>query len=108
MTNDTYFDLALKVVRLPSIYFLTFGSLPSGGCYVSSFLGYANYLSMVSEVFLRQMIKYLYIFKFKHIVGLNDDIFAVFLTSFNVMISSLLAFSESFKGHLIRLLLDLF
>ena len=95
-------------MRLPLIYFLTFGSFPTGGCYVSTFLGNAFYLCMVTEVFFRQLIKYLYIFKFKHIVGLNDDIFAVFLTSFNVMISSILAFSDSFMGHLIRLKLDLF
>ena len=72
------------------------------------FLARMSYVLMMTLICLHQTLKYLYIFKFKHIVGLNDDIFAVFLTSFNVMISSLLAFSESFKGHLIRLLLDLF
>jgi hypothetical protein len=92
----------LQVTRLPLLYFTTVGNLSFAFCNVYSFLALAFYLSIVAELLIRQIIKYLYIFKWKLIVGLNDDFFATFSTLSNVLLSCILAFSDVFLGHLIR------
>jgi hypothetical protein len=90
------------VVRLPYVYFLSFGNFSDLGCEITVYLGLVFYISMVTQICIRQVIKYLYIFKWRYVIGLNDDFFATFLTLANILLSSLLAFVDLFLGHLQR------
>ena len=90
------------VVRIPYIYFLSFGDFSNIGCEITVFLGLVFYILMVTQVCMRQVIKYLYIFKWRYVIGLNDDFFAMFLTLTNVLLSCLLAFVDLFMGNLKR------
>ena len=90
------------VARTPYIYFLSFGHFSNVGCEITVFLGLVFYISIVTQVCMRQVIKYLYIFKWRYVIGLNDDFFATFLTLANVLLSCLLAFVDLFMGNLKR------
>jgi len=47
---------------------------------------------------MRQILKYLYIFKWKSIVGLNDNFFAMFVTMVNLLFSTVFVFLTYFLG----------
>ena len=57
------------------------------------------YLSLIFEATIRQVIKFLYIFQWRHIVALNDDFSASFLTIYNLGTSSIFVFVSYFLGQ---------
>ena len=73
------------------IYFLIYfcSPLPMAFCNGAIFIGRLIFSLLLTQVTMRQFLKYLYIFKWKYIVGLNDDFFALFLTISNVLLSAL-------------------
>ena len=57
------------------------------------------YLSLIFEATIRQGIKFLYIFQWKHLVALNDDFSALFVTIYNLGTSSIFVFVSYFLGQ---------
>jgi hypothetical protein len=73
-------------------YFVNFCFGPNSAliCDVNIFLGRLIYVFMITQITVRQFIKYMYIFNWKYIVKLDDNFMAFFLTLTNLMFSLLL------------------
>lgn len=83
-------------------YFVNFCLAPNSPlvCNVSIFFGRYTFVFMTTQITIRQLIKYLYIFNWKHIVQLDDDFMAFFLTLANLLLSLLLsAYSSALGFH---------
>ena len=81
------------VVRIPYVVMLFVGPCSITTCNVIIFLGRFFFLSVLTEIFLWQIIKYLYIFQWKHMVGLNDIFVANFVTMTNLVFSAVFILS---------------
>ena len=75
-----------------------FGPWPYTVCDVSIFYGRLTFILMVNQITIRQLIKYLYIYNWRNIVGLNDDFFACFITILNIFLSFVFVFVSYFLG----------
>ena len=75
-----------------------FSPLPLGVCDVGKFVGRWGFVCMLTQITTRQLIKYLYIFKWKCIVCLEDDFFALFITISNILHSTILVVVAFFLG----------
>jgi hypothetical protein len=75
------------------------GPLPSNYCTFSIFTSRFFFQSGMGEIVIRQIIKFLYIFQWKHLVSLNDDFAAAFLTLFNLVFCAIFSFTVSFLGY---------
>lgn len=67
-------------------------------CDLSILAGRFGFTFMIGQVTIRQIIKYLYIFNWKSIVGLNDNFMAFYLTMANLLISFCICFSTYLLG----------
>ena len=79
--------------------FFTFGPFPMIACDVIVFTGRLMYLVCVTETLIRQLMKYLFIFKWKLVSCLLDEFFAFFFTAANVQLSVVFAFATYFVGY---------
>lgn len=75
-----------------------FGPWSYAICDVNIFFGHYTFTVMVNQITIRQLIKYLYIFNWRNIVGLNDDFFACFITIVNLYFSFFFVFVSYFLG----------
>jgi hypothetical protein len=84
--------------RLAFILIYSFGPFPGIACDV--IFTYARYafVATITEITIRQVIKYFYIFNWKHVVGLNDDFAAFYITFVNLGLSAILVFVFYFLG----------
>jgi hypothetical protein len=80
------------------IYFC-FDEHPEIFCHIFAFAGRFLFICSLNQLTLRELIKYYYIFHWKHITCLNDDFTAVFLLRANIMLSSIFEFVTYFFGH---------
>ena len=78
--------------------FFVFGPLDTNLCHGIMSFGRVLYLAVILELTLRQLIKYLYIFQWRHVVGINDDFFAMFLSTANLGLSSMVEFVSFHLG----------
>ena len=76
--------IGCTVCRAAFVSFFVIGPLGSNLCDAILSFGRILYLAVILEVTLRQLIKFLYIFQWRHVVGINDDFFATFLTAANL------------------------
>ena len=81
-------------------YFVTYclSPLPMPICDLNIFIGRVTFIIMITQITIRQLIKYLYIFNWRALVSLNDDFFAVFITTVNVVFCFVFAFVAYFLG----------
>jgi hypothetical protein len=73
--------------RIPYVSIFFIGPYSSTTCGIIIFIGRGMFLSILMELTIRQVIKYLYIFQWKNLVSLNDDFFAIYFTSCNLLLS---------------------
>ena len=81
-------------------YFVVFylSPLPTTICNLNIFSGRVAFSLMIIQITARQFIKYLYIFKWKTIVSLNDDFFAIYISATNIIFCFVFAFVTYFLG----------
>ena len=84
--------------RLAYLSFTLVGPLNDRCCDFIIFSGRFLYLAIAVELTMRQTVKFLYIFQWSHVVSLNDDFFATFLTLCNLVESAVVAFVSYFLG----------
>jgi hypothetical protein len=84
--------------RLAFILIYCFGPFASVTCDVMFIYAHYAFVCTITEITLRQMIKYLYIFKWKYVSGLNDDFAAIFVTLTNLLLNAILVFVSYFLG----------
>ena len=87
------------VSRIAYVGFLFINPLSSNTCDVIIFLGRYSVLCTFIEIVIWQLVKYFYIFKWKYLVGWNDEFFSTFLTLCNLMLSALFLFVTYMTGH---------
>ena len=90
------FSCILSRLAYFAVYFLS--PLPPAVCDIAVFIGRFTFLITTAEIALRQMIKYLYIFDWKHLVGLDDDFAAKFITLLNLLLSLIFLFVSYLLG----------
>ena len=61
-------------------------------------IGRYCFVCRLIQLTIRQLIKYLYIFQWKHVVSLNDDFFAIYFTLCNILLSFLFIYSLYLLG----------
>ena len=88
------------VARIPHVLMLYLGPTTMPFCSFSLLMGRYFFLLVIGELLTRQTIKFFYIFKWKHIVSLNDDFAAFFLTLNNSVLFAIFSFSIYFRGFL--------
>ena len=74
--------------RIPFVAFFFVGPFSDLSCDLVIFLSRYGFVCLLMEMTLRQVVKYFYIFRWKSIVGLNDDFAAAFLTMWNLVSSA--------------------
>ena len=75
-----------------------FSPLPLPVCDATMFIGRVTFIIMITQMTIRQFIKYLYIFNWKSIASLNDNFSAAFITAVNVGFCFVFAFVAYFLG----------
>ena len=87
------------IPRIPQAIYHLQGPMSPAFCTFS--MGWSRYvfLLVVIQLGTRQTIKFFYIFKWKYVVGLNDDFAAFFLTLNNIMLSALFIFTTYYLGY---------
>ncbi len=78
---------------------LMLGPLSPRNCDFITFTGRFLYIDCITLINIRHIFKYLYIFKWKYVVYLNDDFFAKFFTYVTLAFSILFAFTSYFLGY---------
>ena len=81
------------------VLFFCFDEQPEVVCNFFTFIGRLLFLCSLTQLVLRQLIKYFYIFHWKYATCINDDFAAIFLLTANVMLSSIFQFVTYFFGH---------
>ena len=74
--------------RLAFILIYWYGPFPEPACDVIFIYAHYAFVCTITEITIRQLIKFLYIFKWKLVAGLNDDFAAVFATLANLVSTS--------------------
>jgi len=87
------------VIRIPHAIVFYLGPMPSNYCSFSMSCSRYLFLLTIAELLTRQTTKFLYIFKWKYIVGLNEDFAAVFLTLNNSVLSAVFIYTTHFLGY---------
>ena len=86
------------VSRLSFILIYWLGPFASGTCDAIFIYAHYAFVCTITEITLRQMIKYLFIFKWKYVSGLNEDFAAILVTLINLLLSGILVFVSYFLG----------
>ena len=76
------------VSRLSFICIYSFGPFPTLACDAMFIYAHLAFTATVTEITVRQLIKYFYIFKWKYVAGVNDDFAATFVTALNLLLCS--------------------
>ncbi len=76
------------IVRIPYVIMLFYGPCSRTTCSIIIFLGRFFFLAVFTEILLWQLIKYFYIFQWKHMAALNDSFLATYVTICNLMLSA--------------------
>ena len=87
------------VVRNLYLTFLTIGPLNVNACDTIISFGHFLYISTISVLGLRQIIKYLYIFQWNNVVSIDDNFFAVYFGLCIFTLSSIFAYVCYFLGY---------
>jgi hypothetical protein len=99
LSHLCYMELFTCVMtRINYFGIFCFGQVPGFYCNASIFFGRFSLVVTLSQITIRQILKYLYIFKWKNIVGLNDNFFALFVTLVNLFLSTVFVFATYFLG----------
>lgn len=81
------------------VIFFCFDEQPEVVCHVFIFIGRLLFLCSLTQLLLRQMIKYVYIFHWKYVTYINDDFAALWLIMTNIMLCCIFEFVTYFFGH---------
>ena len=99
LSHLCYIEIAgCLVSRISYFTNFCFSPLPLPVCDGAMFVGRLTFMTMLTEIAMRQLIKYLYIFNWKNIVSLNDNFFAIFMTISNIYFSTIFIFVTYFLG----------
>jgi hypothetical protein len=90
--------LSSLIARPLSVSVVFLGPFSTEKCDVILFVGRYLFICCLGQLTLRQVIKYLYIFQWKHLVGLNEDFAAFFVTLTNFVLTGLVEFTAYFLG----------
>ena len=72
---------------------------PEGLCHFWIFQGQLNFFCSLTSLTLRQVVKYLYIFKWSFVSGLNENFAAAFLIIWNIFSGIIFCFTTYFLGY---------
>ena len=75
------------IARIPYCAILILSPISLNSCDLIIWLGRYSFLCTFNEIAIWQLIKFLYIFKWQNLVGLNDEFFAICLTMCNILLS---------------------
>ena len=73
--------------------------IPGGLCNFMAFQARLTYFCSQTSLTMRQVIKYLYIFKWRFVSGLEENFAALFLMIWNILMGSVFCFTTYFLGH---------
>jgi hypothetical protein len=87
------------IARIASVGYLFIIPLSSNTCDVIVFIGCYSVLCTFSEIVIWQLVKYVYIFRWKYLVCWSDEFFATFLTMCNILVTTVFLFFTYMTGH---------
>jgi len=87
------------VVRIPHAIMLLMAPYSTETCNFIVFIGRYSFLCIHTELCIWQVIKFLYIFQWKHIVVLNEEFLAVYLTMWNLFMSLIFVSTIYMMGY---------
>jgi hypothetical protein len=87
------------IARIASVGYLFIIPLSSNTCDVIVFIGRYSVLCTFSEIVIWQLVKYVYIFRWKYLVCWNDEFFATILTMCNILLTTVFLFFTYMTGH---------
>ena len=85
--------------RIPHIAILFISPLSPSKCDAIIFFARYSFLCTCIEIAIWQLAKYFYIFKWQHVVGLNDKFFSNYLTMCNLLLSAIFLFVTYMIGY---------
>jgi len=101
MTHSCLIEIVSSMtLKHAFLSFFIVGPFPYNLCDLLICTGNFFFVSILLVSSTRQLVKFLYIFQWKHIVSLDDDFVAFFLTMINLSFAILLVFSNYFLGYL--------
>lgn len=86
------------VARPLNVMYYIWGPYSNNTCDFIVFVGRALYICALGELTARQIIKFLYIFHFKHLINLNEDFVALFVTLVNLVFCGIFVFVSYYLG----------
>ena len=89
----------LLVVRIPHAIMLLSAPFSTEFCNIITFNGRYFFLCIYAELALWQIVKFLYIFQWKHVAILNEDFWAFYLTLWNCLMSFIFIFTTYMMGY---------
>jgi len=88
----------LFIARIPHSVMILTAPCSTETCNFVILIGRYSFLCIHAEVCIWQVVKFLYIFQWKHIVILNEEFLAVFLTMWNLFVSLIFVFTTYMIG----------
>jgi hypothetical protein len=85
--------------RIPYVAILFTSPLSPNKCDSIILIGRYSFMCTFNEILIWQLIKYLYIFKWQHLVSLNDEFSAIFLTMCNLLLSAVFSIATYMSGY---------
>jgi hypothetical protein len=86
------------IARIPYGAIIFYGPFSTNTCDVIILVARYSFLCTFIEIAIWQLVKYFYIFKWKYLVRLNDDISAICLTTCNLPLSAVFIFVTYMNG----------
>ena len=90
--------LSNLIARPLSVMVLIWGPFSHPTCDFILFVGRSLYICALGELTARQVIKFLYIFHFKHLINVDEDFVAFFITFINFVFCGIFGFITYFLG----------
>jgi hypothetical protein len=87
------------IARIPYSAIIFFGPFSTNICDIIILIGRYSFLCTFIEIAIWQLIKYFYIFKWKYMIRLNDDLSAICLTMCNLLFSAVFLFVSYMHGY---------
>ena len=91
--------LTCLVARPLHILVMLIGPFSYQSCDAVLFVGRYLFICSMFELTSRQIVKYLYIFQWKHLVRINDDFGSKYITLCNCLLSAVYTFVAYFLGY---------
>ena len=85
--------------RIPYVAILFISPLSPNKCDLIILIGRHSFLCSFNEILIWQLTKYFYIFKWRHLVSLNDEFSAIFLTMCNLLLSAVFLIATYMSGY---------